>query len=305
MPDMKFTLDIPLGVITPGEFQTVEAIRAMTAALEAADVDACFVTDHPAPDAKWLHANGHDALEPFAAFAFVAALTTKLQLHTNILVAPYRNPFLTAKSAATLQVLSGGRLILGLGAGYQPGEFAALGVDFTKRGKLFDEALEVMRLAWAGGAVTYEGMNFTAAGNEPRPVPPTAPKIWIGGGSDKAVSRAARWADGWSPHFTAPTLSKNNQASAIQNVDQLKAKIAQLYDQRAELGKSGPFDVSIGPQERMQFGTAEGANKLLDALGELGEAGVNWAMIGPPHPSRQGYIEHVDWFGREVIAKLR
>ncbi len=142
---MKFTLDIPVGVITPGEFQSFEAISAMAGALETAGVDACYVTDHPAPSAEWLHANGHDTLDPFTALAFIAAASTTLQLHTNILVMAYRNPFLTAKAAASLHLLSGGRLILGLGAGYQKVEFEALGVDFHKRGALFDEALDVVQ----------------------------------------------------------------------------------------------------------------------------------------------------------------
>ena len=189
---MKFTMNIPVGDIKPGEFQTAAAVAEMAQALEAAGVDACFVTDHPAPSAEWLHAHGHDALEPFTALAFVAAATSKLMLHTNILVMAYRNPFLTAKAAATLQVLSGGRLILGAGAGYQKVEFDALGVDFHKRGALFDEALDVIRLAWGGGAVVKEGRGFNAIGNEPRPAPSPQPRIWIGGGSGKAVERAAR-----------------------------------------------------------------------------------------------------------------
>ena len=121
---MKFTMAIPLGDITPGEFQTPQAVQEMSVALESAGLDACYVTDHPAPDAEWLQQGmGHDALDPFTAFGFIAASTTKLMMHTNILVMAYRNPFLTAKAAATLQVLSAGRLILGAGAGYQKVEF--------------------------------------------------------------------------------------------------------------------------------------------------------------------------------------
>src|SRR5215472_6828347 len=98
---MKFSAHIPLGVITPGQFQTQEAVREMALALEKAGVDACHITDHPAPDTSWLHANGHDALDPFAALAFVAAATSRLMLHTHVVVLPYRNPFITAKAAAT------------------------------------------------------------------------------------------------------------------------------------------------------------------------------------------------------------
>lgn len=302
---MKFTMAIPLGDITPGEYQTPDAIRDMSVALEAAGIDACYLTDHPAPDAGWLHANGHDALDPFAAFAFVAAATKRLRMHTNIVVMAYRNPFLTAKSAATVQVLSGGRLILGVGAGYQKGEFDALGVDFHKRGKLFDEALEVIRLAWAGGAVEYRGTNFRAAGNEPRPAPNLAPPIWIGGGSDKAVERAARWGDGWSPFYAAPTMSQLNRDTGIHTIEQLAEKIAKLQVLRHDLGKSGPFDVAIGPRARLHYGHAGGADSYLAELRQLADIGVTWAMIDPPHPSRQDYIENVRWFGDEVVAKLR
>ena len=219
---------IPIGEIAPGEFQSMQAVAEMAQALEAAKVDACYVTDHPAPSAQWLHANGHDALDPFTALAFVAAASTKLRLHTNILVLAYRNPFITAKAAATLQVLSGGRLILGVGAGYQQAEFDALGVEFKKRGALMDEALEVLHLAWGGGAVVKQGANFNAVGNEPRPAPNPQPAIWIGGGSDKAVQRAARWGDGWSPFFAAPTQSKLNQESGIQSIEQLREKVVHL-----------------------------------------------------------------------------
>lgn len=301
---MKFTMSLPVGDITPGEFQTTAAIREMAAALEAARIDACYVTDHPAPSAEWLHANGHDALDPFTVFGFVAAATTKLLLHTNILVMPYRNPFLTAKAAATLQVLSDGRLILGTGAGYQQVEFEALGVDFHKRGALFDEALEVMRMAWAGGAVVKQGLNFNATGNEPRPALASTPPIWIGGGSGKAVERAALWGDGWSPFFAAPTMTKANQESGIHTVEQLGENIQKLHELRGKLNKTGPFDVAIGARAKLDYASRESADKYLEAVAKLADVGVTWVMIEAPHPSRQGYIENVQWFGEEIIARL-
>lgn len=302
---MKFTVHIPLGQITPGEFQSLAAIGRMAGALEAAGVDACYLTDHPAPSAEWLHANGHDALDPFTAFAFVAAASTNLMLHTNILVMAYRNPFLTAKAAATLQVLSGGRLILGVGAGYQKVEFEALGIDFHKRGALFDEALEVIRMAWAGGAVVRKGLTFNAVGNEPRPALDNPPPIWIGGGSGKAVERAARHGDGWCPFFAAPTMTAANRESGIQSVEQLGEKITELREMRSSLGRTGPFDIAIGPRMRLKFGIRESAERYLEALGEMARAGVTWAMVDPPHASRQEYCDNVQWFGEEVVARLR
>ena len=301
---MKFTMGIPLGDIAPGQFQSADAVSEVAGALEAAGLDACYLTDHPAPDAAWLRQGlGHDALDPFAALAFVAAATRRIRLHTNIVVAAYRNPFLTAKSAATVQVLSGGRLILGLGAGYQKAEFDALGVDFTRRGKLFDEALEVIRLAWGGGAVNVQGTHFSATNIEPRPAPDPAPAIWIGGGSDKAAERAARHGDGWSPVFAAPGMSELNRASGIQSVAHLGEKLARLQDLRAKFGRTGPFDVAIGPQARLRYHKPGGAAEYLDALGQLAEVGVTWAMVEPPHPSREAYLDNVAWFAEEVSTR--
>ncbi|KMS52002.1 hypothetical protein V474_02835 [Novosphingobium barchaimii LL02] len=301
---MKFTMSIPIGDITPGEFQTPAAVREMAVAMESAGVDACYLTDHPAPSAEWLHANGHDALDPFTAFGFIAAATTRLKMHTNILVMAYRNPFLTAKAAATLQVLSEGRLILGAGAGYQKVEFEALGVDFHKRGALFDEAIEVIRAAWAGGAVVKEGRNFNAVGNEPRPALHTPPPIWIGGGSGKAVERAAQSGDGWSPFFSAPTMTKANQESGIHSVAQLGENIERLNDLRASFGRTGPFDVAIGALAKLDYASRESADRYIEAVNDLAGVGVTWTMVEPPHPSRQAFLDNVQWFGEEIVARL-
>jgi probable F420-dependent oxidoreductase len=301
---MKFTMDIPVGVITPGEFQTAQAVKEMAQAMENAGVDACYVTDHPAPSAEWLHANGHDTLDPFAALSFVAAYTSKLMLHTNIVVMAYRNPFLTAKAAASLQILSGGRFILGAGAGYQKVEFDALGVDFHMRGKLFDDALETIHMAWDGGVVVKEGIGFNATGNEPRPVPSPKPPIWIGGGSPAAVKRAARAGDGWSPFFAAPTMTAANQESGIHTIEQLAENIVIAQSMRAELGRNGPFDVVIGARAKLDYKTRASADAYIEEVGKLRDVGVTWIMVGPPHPSRSAFIDNVAWFGEEVVARL-
>ncbi|HEX7876772.1 MAG TPA: TIGR03619 family F420-dependent LLM class oxidoreductase [Sphingobium sp.] len=304
---MKFSMAIPVGDTTPGEFQTLDAVREMAGALEKAGLDACYVTDHPAPSAEWLHTGGlgHDALDPFAALAFVASVSSTLLLQTNIVVLPYRNPFITAKAAATVQVLSGGRLIMGTAPGYQKGEFEALGVDFHKRGAIMDEALDTIRLAWAGGAVVKEGRSFHAKGNEPRPAPNPAPPIWIGGGSDKAVERAARAGDGWCPFFADPRMSKVNQDAAVQSIEHLGERLKQIAEMRDQFGRSGSFEVQLSPLQKLAFGRSDQVQQYVDAIGALADAGVHWAAVEPPHPSRAAYIEHVHWFGEEVIAKLR
>lgn len=298
---MKFSLHLPVGDIAPGQFQSMQAISQMAKALEAAKVQACFVTEHPAPMADWLHATGHDALDPFTALAFVAAASERLLLHTNIVVLPYRPALLTAKAAATLQVLSGGRLILGVAGGYMKGEFAALGVDFKKRGVLTEEALEVMRLAWGGGAIVKSGVNFDAAGVEPRPAPNPQPIVWVGGNGDIAMQRAARWGDGWSPFFDFPTASKNNRG--ISSVDQLASQIKELKALRAAMNKNAPFDFVIGAKTVAKNRTRAEAEQLREEIGKLAEAGVTWTFAYLGTGSRGQYLENVQWFGEEIAAR--
>lgn len=301
---MKYSAYIPVGNVTPGEFQSMAAVAGMAAALESAGFHGCCVTDHPAPSAAWLHASGHDALDPFTALAFVAAASSELRLQTNILVLPYRNPFLTAKAATTLQVLSGGRLILGVGAGYQPEEFAALGVAFHRRGALCDEALQTLREIWRGGAVTRTGMHFDAQGVEPRPAPAPPPPLWIGGSSAAALARAARFGDGWCPYFSVPRLSSANRDTGITSVADLQARLDAILAARAGQGRSGPFDVAVAPARRPQAISAQEAELYAGELRALRDAGVTWATVFLPHPSRAAYLEAIQWFRETVATQL-
>lgn len=303
---MKFCLYIPVGNITPGEFQSQTAIKEMAYALEQANIDACCVTDHPAPFSKWLHASGHDALDPFTALAFIAAGSSRLKLQTNILVLPYRNPFITAKAATTLQVLSEGRFILGVGSGYQEAEFEALGVDFRQRGRLTDEALATIREIWQGGSIVKKGLGFDAKGNEPRPAPNPAPKIWIGGSSEKALLRAAKQ-DGWCPFFSIVHHSKLNQDTGIQSIDDLKNKIDFIMERRSEQKLTNEFDINIAFSSTDNFvnRSREEADQFIDDLQQLKNAGATWVTLKLPHPTRAAYIENVHWFNEEVIKKCR
>src|SRR5438309_299293 len=143
---MRVSLGLPTHRVDRfDQFCTAHAIGELSAAAEAAGFDAVFVTDHPAPGDKWLEHGGHHTLDPFVALAFAAAATTTLRLHTNLLVLAYRNPFLSAKAVATLDHLSGGRVILGIGAGYLEPEFDALGVAFDGRNDLTEEAIVMVK----------------------------------------------------------------------------------------------------------------------------------------------------------------
>ena len=302
---MDFALKMPLADLVPeAGLSHAELIATMATALEDAGVSACLTSEHPAPSAEWLRTDpaAHDCLDPLTALAFVAGAAKQLKLFTNILVLPYRNPFLTAKAAATLQILSGNRLLLGVGIGYQREEFEALGVRYEERGALMDEALETIRLAWAGGEVVKQGRHFNAVGNEPRPVPTSPPPIWVGGGSDKAIERAARAGDGWAPYFVMETNDPTVRKSAVVSMDHFAGKVARLCEQREKLGRTGRFDLAVAPPFRPQAADRASAQRYLDEVGQLAEHGVNWVWSPLPAPSLAAYLDFVAWFGEEIIT---
>jgi probable F420-dependent oxidoreductase len=303
---MKLSIHIPIDIDDRVEFQNGAAVRAMAQAIEKAGVDACYITDHPAPTARWRAAGGHDALDPFVGLMAVAAATTKLRLHTNLVVLPYRNPFLTAKSVASLDVLSDGRVILGIGSGYLKGEYQALGADFEGRGAVMDEALETMIAAWSQEEVVREGRRFTALGIRPRPLPVQKPHppIWSGGNSDRAIRRAVELCDGWSPFFATGALSKTTRTADLAGVEDLKAKIDVLRGHLDRVGRTRPFDICIGPQSGLKDLTAAEADRWVNDAGEMSRLGATWTPCGVPHPSRQAFLDNIQWFGEEVVPKI-
>src|SRR5258707_1375535 len=137
---MRFVVQFPIqSEADDGAWLEPGNIIRFTQAVEAAGLDAIALTDHPAPSRKWLASGGHETLDPFVGLAFCAAVTSRIRLMTHLVVVPYRNPLLQARSMAALDVLSGGRTTFVLGTGYLRSEFAALGVDFDQRNALFDE----------------------------------------------------------------------------------------------------------------------------------------------------------------------
>jgi probable F420-dependent oxidoreductase len=144
----------------------------------------------------------HPFHEPFALFGFLAAVTRRVELVTGIVILPQRQAALVAKQAATVDVLSGGRLRLGVAVGWNSVEFEALGQEFRDRGRRIEEQIEVMRALWTRDLVTFAGRwhRIPDAGINPLPVQRPIP-VWMGGESEPVLRRTARLADGWLPHF--------------------------------------------------------------------------------------------------------
>lgn len=188
-----------------GPQSTRETIRACARAAEQLGFDALFVSDHLCIPPDETEGSGGRYLEVLAALAYLAGMTERIRLGISVLVLPYRPAVLTAKQVATIQELSGGRMILGVGVGWMRREFEALGVDSRKRGALATETLRVLHHLFAKEAAPYEGalVRFPAFVFRPRPA---RPPIWIGGNGDSAIARVLEFGDGWHPMLAAAKL---------------------------------------------------------------------------------------------------
>jgi probable F420-dependent oxidoreductase len=237
-----------------GPQSTAETMGACAATAEALAFDEIWVVDHiaiPPDDAEG--SNGR-YLDPLASLAWLAGRTTRIGIGTAILNLPYRPPLPTAKQVATIQELSGGRLRLGIGAGWMKPEFQALGVDRGQRGKLTDEALDLFSRWFAEDETEANGQPFLF---RPRP---ERPPFFIGGGSEAALRRAARIGDGWMPMGSDP--------------DALAPQVSRLRELEQEAGR--------GPLEVVAMGglPLDDPPRAKDQLARLGELGVTRFAIG-------------------------
>lgn len=306
---MKFSCDLPIDFDdNKVEFSTNEALMQMAQAMEKAGFSATYVTDHPAPSSRWLAGGGHATLDPFVALSVAGAATKTLQLHTHILVLAYRNPFVVAKSVATLDALSGGRVILGIGTGYSKPEYAAVGVEFEDRGEITTESLKVMQQAWAGEVVHHESPRFFARDTVIRPLPArkSGIPVWAGGNAKAAIRRAVDLCDGWCPFPAEGLLTKTTRSVDLATYEQLQEKIDYAREYGESIGRTKPLTICMGPLQPIKGEPKDPAyaRALIDAYTKNQEMGIEWATVGLPHPSLSAFLENVQWFGEEVIAKV-
>ncbi|HWB48936.1 MAG TPA: TIGR03619 family F420-dependent LLM class oxidoreductase [Stellaceae bacterium] len=220
-----------------------EAIVAAARKAEEVGFDAIFVNDHVVVGDDARSAPWTNVYDPFVAMSFMAAHTDRIGVGVSVLITPYRSPVPTAKALATLDRMSGGRLVIGAGVGWNEAEFAALGVPFRERGARTDEYLRLWQACWAPGKVSFAG-KFAAFADmhvNPKPLQQPHPPLWIGGTSDAALRRAARLAAVWQP---------------------TPLPLAQLIERRAALRKAceaaGRAPIPVRMSFRVEFSTITG-----------------------------------------------
>jgi probable F420-dependent oxidoreductase len=276
-----------------GPFAAPEGAAAIAGAAEQSGFDSLWTVEHVVVPNEYASAYpysrdgkmpgpGFDIPDPLIWLAWVAARTTTLKLGTGILILPQRNPVIVAKEVATLDLLSGGRVLLGVGIGWLEEEFRFLGVPWDDRARRTEEYVEAMRALWTQDLATFAGetVAFTEAISRPKPVNGSVPVI-VGGHSPAAARRAGRIADGFFP---------------------AKGDLPALLDElRAAADKAGrdPDAIEITWTGATVVG---GGDAALDEIGRLTELGVSRLVIPPLAYDPAGLREQLARFGDEVIA---
>jgi len=275
-----------------------------TAVLRAAGHAEDLGFDHVAVGNRLLDSGFGLDTDPLVLLSAVAGATSRLRLLTSVLVAPYYPALVLANQAATLDVVSGGRLILGVGIGWNPDEFDAVGVPIRERGARTDDHLAAARVLWAQRPADFDGpfTRLRAAHLGVPPITPGGPPVWIGGHSEIALRRALRFGHGWygtgadAAEVAAVRRRLHELATATEDADRLTLASA------AFLTPPG-IPAAVRSPGRPLGGTAPTAASVADDLGRLAEAGLTactlWLPIAAEHVE-----EAMDWIAAEVMPQL-
>jgi probable F420-dependent oxidoreductase len=204
-----------------------------------------------------------------------------------------------------VDVLSGGRLVLGVGSGYLRSEFAALGVDFTERGALFTEAVEAMRGIWAADNYAHEGRHFTAHGQTamPRPLQRPHPPFWLGGNSPVVRRRVARFGQGWSPLINDEARAAVTRTALIDTPAALATAVTEVRELAAEAGRDPEaITIQVESSDSVTWHRDTTLEHHRHRLGEFADAGATWFVMDPPGDDVERGIDALHRYGAEIIA---
>jgi probable F420-dependent oxidoreductase len=311
---------IPDGVLAYGIQLPVQALSVRTALpweREHSTVDDLVHVARAADDAGFLYvavchhvavprgpaeAMGTQWFDPVPTLAYLAGLTTRTRLMTNVYVVAYRHPLETAKAFATLDALSGGRVLLGVGAGHLEGEFDVLGIPFAERGRITDEAIDAIANAFTNEWPEHAGQQwkFADVGQRPRPVQRPRPPIWIGGSGRPALRRVAARGDGWIPQGTPRAQMAADIEFILRERDRVRPGAV------PEIGYITEY-VYVGEPtwEIPKYSVAGTPERIAESFNELGAIGVSHLQLRFASRSAAEQCDQIAAFGAEVAPLLR
>jgi len=284
---------------------TPDIIRTTAVRAEQLGYDSVWVSDHVVVPHASIDRIGEAVFDPLVTLAVAAGATSRVALGTTVLIVPYRNPVVTAKMVSSLDALSGGRVVLGVGAGWMAEESAALGVPFAERGAMTDEYLAAMQELWTSPAPSFAGKytQFGGLAFAPRPVQQPHPPIWVGGHSRAALRRTVQFGAAWHPINRAPAELRAGQAE-IARLGQARGRSAlpaltARHDIRIERpGRSAPASVRGG-----HLLAGEPA-ALVDQIAELAACGVEHLVLEFLSADGRDLDEQLAVFAERVRPRL-
>ena len=315
-------MDFGFSIPTRGPLAAAQQVVAITRKAEELGYAYVAVPDHViiprtfapnypyAKDGDFGEGKDGDCLEQITLIAFLAGVTSTLRFVTSVMVVPHRNPILTAKMLATIDVMSAGRITVGCGAGWLAEEIEALNTaPFAERGRVTDEYIAVFRELWCADNPSFDGAyaRFSDIIFSPKPVQKPHPPIWTGGESPPAVRRAARLADGWYPIGLNPRYP-------LDTPDRYASALAELHSQAEAAGRDpGAIDLglfSIWYDETTEAALPEGGRRaltgsteaILDDVNRYAEFGVRHLSVNLRAATFEGMVERVERFAADIIA---
>ena len=290
--ELEYGIGLPVVQQVPSQAQDWEAGAGPAELLQiarAADrLGFSWITcsDHVAVPASYAPSMGATWYEPATTLAYLAAATQRVRLLSHVLVLPYRHPLLIAKMFATLDVLSGGRAVIGVGSGHLKPEFASLGVDYEQRAAISDEYLPALAAALAQEVSSFTGkfVRWRDMLVAPRPVQRPHPPIWVGGNTAAVARRAGRHGDGWVPWQITP--------------QEFAERAAVARSARATSGRSGQFAL-VAP---LSAGRLDDCAALRDEIEVWHQAGATAFHVGFRHHSVDDLVVLLERFRAEIVG---
>ncbi len=283
---------------------TTQAIIETACKAEELGFDALFVNDHVIVDDSPRSNPWRNVYDPLMVLSYVAARTSSIRLGTSVLIMPYRNPIVTAKMVATLDQMSGGRAIAGIGSGWNQEEYDALGVPFGQRGGRTNEYLRLWKACWKPGSTTFHGRYFSFENMHinPKPLQQPHPPIWIGGSSEASLRRAARYAEVWQPTPTPLADLISNQGYLRQVCTEMEKEVPRTrMSFRVNLSNITGSSSDSSDRPTGQGTPEQVASDMKRYRQEAGldEFQINFSGCG----SLQQLLDSMDTLAQEVIPK--
>ena len=294
---MHFGLTTPIVTLVPRRHATweetagVDELRQIAIAADRLGYHHLTCSDHVAIPVEVAKIRGGRYYDAFATLGFFAAVTQRIRLVTHVLVLPYHHPLEVAKRLGTLDRLSNGRVICGVGVGSLREEFELLGVNFTERGTRYEDALQALRATLGKRQPEYRGSHFNfrdfvvdpCAQQERMP-------IWLGGRTPRSLRRALQFADGWDPFgFT-------------------HAQLTELLDRARQWPawheRSPSFDLVFAPERLIDVSTADGIAAAIDAVAQYQRLGTTVLNLQLRHRSLQDFLDQLDTFMVKVVPRF-